>query len=118
MSARDRLAAALQVAVDGDRHTDLVYSGVVSVEAHREAFASHVLAADPHLAQDIEDGAALRRLREVLGPHETFDVSVMRRAPWVVEAWHLPTLRHMAKTSDKSLAAAADKARGAIEATR
>jgi hypothetical protein len=64
--------------------------------------------------QDREDGRALRELREVLTPDETFDVSVTRRDPWVVEAWHLPSLRHLGQAKDRSLAVAADTLREAL----
>jgi hypothetical protein len=46
----ERLANALRIAVDADQHTDLVYSGVVSVEAHRESFARRVAKAYAALA--------------------------------------------------------------------
>lgn len=57
MNARDRLAVALA----------FFHGGVEGcIPAVHEQDADDILAADPHLAQDIEDGAALRRLREAL----------------------------------------------------
>lgn len=100
-SAQERLAAAIW--------------GVDFVDPEATLIARAMVAADPHLAQDIEDGAALRRLREALGPAETFDVSVTRRDPWIVEAWDLPSLRHLCKTSGATVAEAADKVREALE---
>lgn len=64
--------------------------------------------------QDARDGEALRLLREALGPDDTFDVSVTHKDPWVVEAWHLPSLRHLAKTTAGTIAEAADACREAL----
>ena len=57
MSAAERLAAALAAA------------GMVTVAT---VYAEEMADADPDLAQDIEDGAALRRLREALPEGRSF----------------------------------------------
>jgi len=105
MSARDRLAAALASA---------------EYEADpREAefqFADQMLAADPHLAQDIEDGAALRRLREALPERSSMDASITG-GEWRV-AWYIgPRRGHPARGTHAiapTIATAADKAREAL----
>lgn len=64
MTAQERLAAAIHPSgylriTDTDTGEDIVRWPTADI-------ARSILAADPTLAQDIEDGAALRRLREAL----------------------------------------------------
>jgi hypothetical protein len=87
-------------------------------------YAKTIYATDPHLAQDIEDGAALRRLREALP--EGWDLIVRNfGSRWGVELWdprypvsHDEPPQPRFLEIEPTLAVAADKAREAIEADR
>ena len=106
MSAAERLAAALAAA------------GMVTVAT---VYAEEMADADPDLAQDIEDGAALRRLR-----------SACEAGGWTfsVEPWY--AMEHVGfrvclysrrggsytESTGPTIAAAADACRVALEASR
>jgi len=64
-------------------------------------------------AQDLADGAALRRLREALGPDDSFDLGVAWRG-WAVGAWHAPSQRRLVDTTGDTIAEAADACREAL----
>jgi hypothetical protein len=112
VSAAERLAAAVTLA-NGD-----------SLEPgwgkdHGERFADGMLSVDPHLAQDIEDGRALRELREAAGPgwHPVtiwfWDDSMLVDGPeFKVEVKVRD--RVFRRASGPTIAAAADAAREAL----
>lgn len=106
MNAVERLAAALREALGPDQQA--------------------ILAADPHLAQDIEDGAALRRLAAAVPDGWEAVVRVGGWHKWpMVEVWDPaypvgrddpPQPRYI--SSEATIAQAADACREAIEAQR
>ena len=69
MNARDRLAAALGQVLAGVDEWDTIKP---DTRAFLRSKADAILAADPHLAQDIEDGRGVRELREVLPAGQNF----------------------------------------------
>lgn len=115
MRAQERLAAALhgdptRCYADDHRHEVAVCTGI----------AEYALAADTHLAQDIEDGAALRRLRDALrAMPEPWDCSVQpshdEPGAYIWPVANPPLAEHF---TGRTIAAAADAAREALEASR
>lgn len=105
MSAVERLAAALS----GSTHYD-------GIAARFDGRAQNALAADPHLAQDLEDGAALRRLKEALP--DGWDIAIdVRGNGWVIRLYDRENKAQVREYGD-TIAAAADACREAIEAKR
>lgn len=82
-------------------------------------FVDGMFAADPHLAQDIEDGAALRRLREALPENTYFEVeSPLDGFGWDITIESIYGGPSVAQAEGSTLAQAADACREAIEAQR
>lgn len=106
MSAAERLAAALAAPIPGGVYEDPDDENVWT--------ASWALRADPHLAQDIEDGEALRRLREALPEVSNLIIEgcYPRRETWMVSLT-LPLSPHVGYHGP-TIAEAADKAREAL----
>ncbi len=115
MSARERLAAAFGT-LTHRRGPSVVNCGSCAEDA------AGALAADPHFAQDIEDGAALRRLREALPDSEDSSIvmQVFKDGSLSLQVWNGFGWRNASEPefTENTLAAAADKAREAIEADR
>ena len=124
MNARERLAATLAKACE----TESV-GGVGLVRRHddhptrclrdHDGFAAALLATDDTLAADIEDGAALRRLREAVGKGGQVYVGTVSHETdeWEVLCLPLAASVHERGTGP-TIAAAADACREAIEADR
>lgn len=111
-SAVERLAAALFQAPD-------ICPGDCENGEHRAADAAAILAADPTLASDIEDGTELRLLRAALDDGEGTEVELSE------DPSDDSSVRWMVRFLDAgqygmgpTLAAAAKACREALEATR
>ena len=102
LSAAERLTTVLLAAGLGS-----------NLGIHRDA--DDLLTADADLAQDIEDGAALRRLREVLPEGWTSALYHYEADDWSVVAYGPGT---KVRREGRSLAAAADACRVALEVGR
>lgn len=113
-SARERLAAAL---LESSEKLDDWLHLMPGEDA--TTCVVHILAVDPHLAQDIEDGAALRRLREALGEEWGGpNVDGSFGGGWRVQVWTGRGAGAVITEKRSTIAEAADACREALEATR
>lgn len=101
MSPAERLAAAHQAWMD-----DFTMPN---------RFVDGMFVADPHLAQDIADGEALRRLREVMADDDGLGLFITRWGVVQASVAVIPAAQH---GKGDPVSQAADACREAIEAQR
>jgi predicted RNase H-like HicB family nuclease len=118
VSPQERLAAAICDAGTG-HYRDWSHDEAAAVmDPDHEGAAAAILDADPHLAQDIADGQALRLLREAkpYGFFLTIEESYHDRGGWLVTAHEPEGVASAEQGEGTTIAEAADACRKALEA--